>query len=107
MKLFGHKLVRSAACGLCSLLSFQSSIYAATTINVDIDHGATYNGTAAAPDSGTKWNSISAGGTLSTVQDSRSNTLSGVTITFSSSSGSFHLYNDTSAGNPNPSALMS
>jgi pectin methylesterase-like acyl-CoA thioesterase len=71
-----------------------------------MDHGATYTGTAAAPDTGTKWNSISAAGTLGTVLDSQGNTVSGVAIVFSSS-GTVHLYNDTAAGNPNPSALMS
>jgi pectin methylesterase-like acyl-CoA thioesterase len=95
------------ASGLLAAQLLSASSRAATTINVDMDHGATYSGTAAAPDLGTKWNSISGGGTLSTVLDSQGNTLSGVTITFSSSSGVFKLYNDTTSGNPNPAALMS
>ena len=77
------------------------------TINVDLDHGATYSGTAAAPDSGATWNSISGGGTLSAVKDSQGNTLSGVSIALTSASGSYHFYNDSSSGSPNPSALMS
>ncbi|HEU5396455.1 MAG TPA: pectinesterase family protein, partial [Verrucomicrobiae bacterium] len=80
-------------------------VSAAATINVDMDHGATYSGTAAAPDSGGKWNSISAAGALSTVYDSRTNLLTGVAIAFASSS-SVHIYYDATTGNPNPNALM-
>ena len=77
------------------------------TINVDMmSSGTVYSGTAAAPDSGARWNSISAAGTLSTVYDSQTNVVSGVAIAFASS-GTVHIYNDTTTGSPNPSALMS
>lgn len=88
------------------LIVFPPVLQGAQTINVDMDHGATYSGTAAAPDSGIKWNSISVAGTLSPVYDSQNNTVSGVAIAFSSS-GSVHIYYDAATGNPNPSALMS
>lgn len=90
---------------VCSIV-FTAVLQGAQTINVDMDHGATYTGTAAATDSGAKWNSISAAGTLSTVYDSQTNVLSGVAIAFSSS-GSVHIYYDAATGSPNPSALMS
>jgi pectin methylesterase-like acyl-CoA thioesterase len=79
----------------------------AQTINVDMmSSGTVYSGTAAAPDPGAKWNSISAAGTLSTVYDSQTNVVSGVAIAFASS-GTVHIYNDTTTGSPTPSALMS
>jgi pectin methylesterase-like acyl-CoA thioesterase len=100
------KSLRLACGAVFCLFAFPSTTQGAQTINVDMDHGAIYTGTAAAPDTGTKWNSISAAGTLSPVLDSQGNTVSGVAIAFSSS-GTVHIYNDTAAGNPNPSALMS
>jgi hypothetical protein len=100
------KSLRLACAAIVCPFAFPCITQGVQTINVDMDHGATYTGTAAAPDIGTKWNSLSAAGTLSTVLDSQGNTISGVAIAFSSS-GTVHIYNDTGAGNPNPPALMS
>ena len=92
---------------LLAILAFPAVIQGAQTIVMDmISSGTAYSGTAAAPDSGAKWNSISAAGTLSTVYDSQTNVASGVHIAFASS-GTVHIYNDTTTGSPNPSALMS
>ena len=77
-------------------------------INVDLDKGSTYSGTAVAPDSGTKWNSFSSLGTLSSgsVKDSNNDTAAGVSIVFSSSDGSLSMWDDASSGAPNPLNLM-
>ena len=104
---FISKLARLVAGGLFTVLILPTIAHGALTLNVDMDHGATESGTAAAPDSGTIWNSITTGGTLNTVLDSQGNTRSGVSIAFSSADGSYRLYNDTTSGSPNPLDLMS
>jgi pectin methylesterase-like acyl-CoA thioesterase len=106
MNWFFNKWLSYLTAAMLAAIALSAIANAATTINVDMDHGPTYSGTAAAPDSGGKWNSLSAAGTLTTVQDSQSNTLAGVTITFASS-GSVNIYYDATSGSPNPSALMS
>ena len=89
------------------MMALQAITQGAQTINVDMmSSGMVYSGTAAAPDAGAKWNSISTAGTLSTVYDSQTNVVSGVAFAFASS-GTVHIYNDTTTGSPNPSALMS
>ena len=91
------------------LIVLPAIIQGAQTINVDMDHGATWLAAAlvAAPDSGgMKWNSISAAGTLSTVYDSQTNAVPGVAIVFSSS-GTVHIYYAAATDNSNTSALMS
>jgi hypothetical protein len=102
-----YKLVCSIVGAMLFSIILPGIAQGAQTVNVDMDHGPTYSGTSIAPDSGAKWNSISAAGTLSTVYDSQTNALTGVAIAFSSSSGSVHIYYDAATGNPNPSALMS
>ncbi len=76
-------------------------------INVNMQHGASYTGTAAAPDSGTVWNSVTGGGTVGNLMNSLGQTLTNVSVTLTSSSGSYNFYNDNSSGNPDPLALMS
>jgi pectin methylesterase-like acyl-CoA thioesterase len=107
MKPFIYHSVWPVGRVMICLFAFAPIAQGVQTINVDMmSSGTVYSGTAAAPDSGTKWNSISAAGTLSTVYDSQTNVASGVAIAFASS-GTVHIYNDTTTGNPNPSALMS
>jgi len=107
MRSLNYNIVCSVAGAVIFLMAFPATTQGVQTINVDMMSSSTvYSGTAAAPDSGTKWNSISAAGTLSPVYDSQTNEISGVAIVFASS-GTVHIYNDTSTGNPNPSALMS
>lgn len=79
-------------------------------LNVDIDKGSSYTGTAAAPGDGTIWNAISAQSTssftLSNVLDSKGkSTLCDVTL--SSDGSDIKTWSNTTLGNPNPSALMS
>ncbi len=107
VKSFTYKLGWLVGRVMICLIVFSTLAHGAQTINVDMmSSGTVYSGTAAAPDSGAKWNSISAAGTLSPVYDSQTNVVSGVAIAFASS-GTVHIYNDTTTGNPNPSALMS
>ena len=83
----------------------------ALTLNVDVSKsgGEHYTGTAAAPDSGTTWNSFTSLSTISSgsVKDSNGDTADGVAITFSSADGSLSIWNDAGSGSPNPQNLMS
>lgn len=79
-------------------------------LNVDIDKGSSYTGTAAAPGDGTIWNAISAQSTssftLSNVLDSKGKSTPH-DVTISSSGGDIKSWSNSTLGNPNPSALMS
>lgn len=85
---------------------------AALTINVDINRGssATYSGTSVAPDTGTVWNGAAISTsesllTLTDVSDSEGNVLTS-DITLSKALGTFNVWDNDSAGNPNPTDLM-
>jgi len=79
-------------------------------LNVDIDRGSSYTGTAAAPGDGTIWNKIAAQSTksftLSDVLDSKGKSTPH-NVTISSSGTSISTWTNSTLGNPNPSALMS
>lgn len=105
-----NKILRLAAVGI---FAGTSLTHAALTINVDVDHGTTYSGTALAPDSGTVWNGLSISDnpvsrTISDIKDSLGNTLSGVDVTMASSDGtsSINRYATDNNTTPNPQDLM-
>ncbi len=90
--------------------------HAALTLNFDIDHAGgpnTYSGVGVAPDTGTMWNSVAvtqnATGdiTVNDVSDSEGNGTT-IDLVMNRNGGESHkINNQTSNGNPNPSALMS
>lgn len=100
----------NAKCSGIEIVKNWAPIAPTANLNFDIDSGSSYTGTAAAPDTGTFWNAISSQSTssftLSNVRDSGGRTTI-YDVTISSSGGDIRTWNDTSLGNPNPSALMS
>lgn len=78
-------------------------------LNVDINSGSTYTGTAASPDTGTVWNGIGAQSTssvtLSNVLDSKGKSTA-YSVTLASSGSGISTFNNTTLGNPTPVALM-
>ena len=87
--------------------------YGPLAINVNIGRGSSdsYTGTAIAPGDGTTWNLYNTSGTtsphtMSGIVDSHGEALGTVKVTIESTQNSMNTYTDTSAGNPNPLALM-
>lgn len=79
-------------------------------LNVDFDGGSPFSGSAAAPDSGTVWNTISAVDASSqTITNARVGTgsVSPFDITVSASGDSMSTWSAGSPGNPTPENLMS
>jgi pectin methylesterase-like acyl-CoA thioesterase len=100
----------NAKCSGIEILEPAVVVPPTANLNVDIDQGSSYSGTAAAPGDGTVWNLISAQSTssftLANVLDSKGKTTP-QDVTISSSGGDIRSWNNTTLGNPNPSALMS
>lgn len=107
------KIKKLLVIAVIGLLGHVPAAQASLAINVDINHGATYSGTALAPDSGTVWNGLSITDspvslTITDISDSQGNTLSGIDVTMESHDGTSQI-NRYAAGGPtvpNPTDLM-
>jgi pectate lyase len=92
-----------------ALSSAASPAAAATRINVDFDKGSVYSGTAAAPDTGTVWNTFPAQSTASfTLSDilGSDGSATPCDVTVACSASTIKTWSETSLGTPTPSALM-
>lgn len=108
-----NTIIKLGLSAVVGVLSGATVANASLTINVDVDHGTTYSGTAVAPDAGTVWNGLSISAspvsvTINDVFDSLGNTLSGVDVTMGSSDGisTINRYAADSPSVPSPYDLM-
>ena len=120
--MWSFKMSAFYSAGLLSLLTTiagtnqaaQAEAIESFTLNMDLNNGASYNysGTAMAQDSGTFWNSFDVSSspstlTISNVQDSEGNTLSGVDVTIASKNGAgISRWSNDGLSTPNPLLLM-
>jgi hypothetical protein len=82
----------------------------AIQLNVDCGSGAVHTNTAAAPLAGKMWNNVPGQSTSSYTINNAISATGGATtcdVTISSSGTTIKAWNETTLGNPNPSALMS
>ena len=87
-----------------------SAPVSAVQLNVDCGSGAVHASTAAAPLVGKVWNNVAAQSTSSYTIQNAIGANGGATpcsVTISSSGSTIKAWNETTLGNPNPSALMS
>jgi hypothetical protein len=92
------------------LVSAGTPPVSAVQLNVDCGSGAVHASTAAAPLAGKTWNSITAQATSSYTLNNAIGANGGPTacdVTIASSGSTIKAWNETTLGNPNPSALMS